>query len=189
MAVTLHDTEMTDSNNILDRQQRNLRIVLVLSIIGSGYCLIDYLYMGIALPILERLFQDGTMAGPLAATSRMFGVDPQTFSTAFEEMLGVPRVFYFMGALLYGVSLAGVILMWRLRRVGFHLYAIAQLLMLICTIVFLGRSHVGLGDIMFTVLFIGYYFIALKSMGVFDSDDASPKDTPSPQDGNSLPEE
>ncbi len=180
---------MTDSDNLMARQQRNLRIVLVLSIIGSGYCFINYLYMGAALPTLSRLFNEGTMAGSLAACSRMFGVDPQTFSAAFEEMIAVPRMFYFAAALLYGVSLAGVIVMWRLRRVGFHLYTIAQLLILICTIVFLGRSHVGLGDIMFAALFIGYYFIALKSMGVFDSDDASPKDTPSPQDGNSLPEE
>jgi hypothetical protein len=84
-----------------------------------------------------------------------------------EQLFETPRSFFLCSALLYGLSLAGVILMWNLRKSGFHLYTLAQLLILLVTLLFLGRERVPLGDIMFTLLFITYYYVALRNLGVF----------------------
>jgi ABC-type transport system involved in cytochrome bd biosynthesis fused ATPase/permease subunit len=58
--------------------------------------------------------------------------------------------------------------MWRLRKSGFHLYTLAQLLVLLITVLFLGRGALSLGSVMFTLLFVVYYYIALRNLGVFN---------------------
>ena len=93
---------------------------------------------------------------------------PNEMTVYVEELLETPRSFFFSSALLYGLSLTGAILMWNLKKSGFHLYTLAQLLILLITLLFLGREHVALGNIMFTLLFIIYYYIAMRNLGVFD---------------------
>lgn len=160
---------MLDNQELLRRQRRNLRIVLVLSLIGSAYGFINNLFTCIALPFLTSQYQAGVMEGPIALMCNMAGVPADLFKASFEEMLAVPRTFYLISGLLYGCSLAGVILMFCFKKNGFHFYTIAQLLILIVTILFLGKSHVPLGDIMFTALFIGYYFLSLKNLGIINT--------------------
>lgn len=160
---------MLDNQELLRRQRRNLRIVLVLSMIGSSYCFINNFFTFVALPFLSSQYQAGVMEGPIALICGMAGVPADLFKASFEEMLSVPRPFYLVSSLLYGCSLAGAILMFCFKKNGFHFYTIAQLLILIVTILFLGKSHVPLGDIMFTALFIGYYFLSLKNLGIINA--------------------
>lgn len=89
---------------------------------------------------------------------------PEVMQSAYEMMFSIPRVFYAVLTLLYAVSLAGAILLWNYRRIGLHAYTLAQILVLIVKLLFLGRGYVGIGDIMITVLFVGYYFITLRSI-------------------------
>jgi Ca2+/Na+ antiporter len=49
--------------------------------------------------------------------------------------------------------------MWKLKKLGFHLYTMAQIIMLIM-LALLGRAHIGPGDIMLTVLFVVFYALA-----------------------------
>lgn len=136
-----------------------LRIVLVLSMIGSGLYSIMYLLMGFMLPIMKSQYEAGV-------------VDiPEMMRAMYDNMLGASQVYYFLTGVLYALSLAGVIMMWKLRRAGFHYYAIAQLLVIIVTILFLGRTYMNIGDIMLTLLFITYYYFSLRSIGVFTSSD------------------
>lgn len=143
-----------------NHQQPNvvfLRIVLVLSMIGSGLYSIMYLLMGFMLPIMKSQYEVGV-------------VDiPEMMRAMYENMLGASQVYYFLTGVLYALSLAGVIMMWKLHRAGFHYYAIAQLLVIIVTILFLGRTYMNIGDIMLTLLFITYYYFSLRSIGVFKS--------------------
>ena len=60
--------------------------------------------------------------------------------------------------------------MWNLRRIGFHLYTLSQLLVLVVTVLFLGKEHLLLGDVMFTLLFVIYYYFSLRRLGVFVKD-------------------
>ena len=134
-----------------------LRVLLVLSMIGSGMSLLTYLMMACFLPQFREVYE---------ANQQLF---PEQLTTAYERMLEVPQLFYAASLVLYALSLTGVILMWKLRKSGFHCYALAQLLLLLLPVLFLGRAYLGLGDIMFTLLFVTAYYLLLKSLGVFDS--------------------
>lgn len=92
---------------------------------------------------------------------------PAEMTVLVEQFFETPRSFFLCSALLYALSLTGDILMWNLRKIGFHLYTLAQLLVMLVTLLFLGRERLPLGDIMFTLLFITYYYIAFRNLGVF----------------------
>lgn len=139
-----------DQEKIFEARKRTLHIILILSMIGSGMSFISNLMMGSMLPMLKAMFESGAIAYP------------SEMSLMMEDMFDTPRPYYLSCALLYAMSLVGVILMWNLRKSGFHLYTMAQLLVLLVTLLFLGRERVPLGDIMLTLLFIVYYFISLR---------------------------
>lgn len=145
-----------------EARRRNLRIILVLSIIGSGFSLFGYLMTGLTLPTLKAAYQSGSIPFPSEMT------------VLVEQFLETPRSFFLCTALLYAMSLTGVILMWNLRKSGFHLYTLAQLLILLVTLLFLGRERVPLGDIMFTLLFVIYYYLALRNLSVFSRGGETP---------------
>lgn len=134
---------------------RNLRIILVLSIIGSGFYCLSYVMWGLMLPSMQAIYQTGELKVP------------GEMVVTFEQMLFTPRSFYLCGALLYAASLAGVIMMWKLKKTGFHLYTLAQLLVMVVTVLFLGKEQLHLGNLMMTLLFVTYYFVALRRLGVF----------------------
>lgn len=138
-----------------EARRRTLRIILVLSIIGSGFSLFGNLLTGLAFPTLKMMYETGAMTFPEEMTIFM------------ERIFSIPRPYFLCSALLYGISLAGVIMMWNLKKSGFHLYTIARLLVLLVTTLFLGREYVALGDIMFTLLFVVFYYISLRNLGVF----------------------
>jgi hypothetical protein len=72
--------------------------------------------------------------------------------------------------------------MWKLRRSGFHFYAIAQLLMLVLPLLFMGKGFLGLGDVMFTALFLLIYYLQLKSLGAFDGDNTADPPAVAPEE-------
>lgn len=155
-----------DEERYYNTRKRAFHIVLVLSMIGSGLSLFSYLMMGLMLPIMKTMFYSGALPYPEEVTMMM------------EQMFETPRPYYLCCALLYTMSLTGVILMWNLKKSGFHLYTLAQLLVLLITVLFLGKERMPLGDIMLTLLFITYYYISLRILGKIkpqdnESDEAS----------------
>ena len=153
--------EQTEDSHY-QHNKRWLHIALVLSMIGTGLSAFSYLITGLTLSYLKEVYGSGSF--PI----------PSELAVAFEQMLGAPRAYYLWSALLYATAFAGTILMWNLKKSGFHLYTLSKLLGYVVTLLFLGKGFVNLGDLMLTLLFVVFYFVTLKSMGVFD---------------NSLPEE
>ena len=162
-----------NSQRLFDIQKRSLNIVLVLSIIGSGLNFLSSLIWGVTLPTMQQMFNSGAITMP------------DSMTVAIEEFLNTPRSFFLWSALLYAVSLAGVILMWRLQKIGFHLYTLAQLFVLLITVLFLGKERLPLGDVMFTLLFVTYYYFALRRLGVFSYNQATPENGNNPTGENS----
>lgn len=135
-----------------------LRSVLVLSMIGSGWSAISYLLTGLMQPSMQKMVEEGTVK------------IPDEFASAFDMMMNSPRSYFLLAGALYALSLAGVIMMWKLRKNGFHYYTLAQLLVLVVTGLFLGKMYLSLGDIMLTALFVGYYFVAFKRLEALSAD-------------------
>lgn len=133
-------------------RKRSLRIVLVLSFIGSGVSFFSYMMMSIAFPTFQAIYNAGGMTFPSEMT------------VFVEQLMETPRSFFVCSALLYAMSLGGLALMWNIRKNGFHMYTLAQLLLLLVTVLFLGRERLALGDIMLTLLFVVYYYIAMRQL-------------------------
>ena len=135
--------------------QTTLRILLVLSLVNAVVSFLAYLGMALLLPSMGRMVEAN------------LAIFPAEFAVMWERMAAVPRPLYAAQAALYVLSFAGCILMWNLRRSGFHAYAIAQLLLLLLPLLFLGKAYLGLGDLMFAALFLTVYYLLLRQLGVF----------------------
>ena len=143
-----------------------LHFFLVLSIISAGSTIFSDLMFALFMPQLDRVYT------ALAQT----GTFPHEIFTAWEQAKAIPRPYYGAMAALAILSLTGCILMWKLRRSGFHCYTLAQLLMLLLPVLFLGVGSLGLGDVMFTLLFVVVYYMLLKNLGAFDTTQESNDD-------------
>ncbi len=72
--------------------------------------------------------------------------------------------FYLLQGLLSGVSLTGAIFMWDLKKAGFHIYTIAQILLLIVPKLFIPNLPFPGMELLISFLFVFYYSRFLKIM-------------------------
>ena len=72
--------------------------------------------------------------------------------------------FYILSALFYGASLAGAILMLLLKKVGFHFYAVSQLLLLIIPMIFIEGYKGDFSGFALTGIFILIYASYMRIM-------------------------
>ncbi len=120
-------------------------IMLVLSMVNAGLNFFTNVIWGIFSPTIGEMFEDGTL--PV----------PEELTEMIRTQLRIPYYYYFILEVFWALSFYGALSMWGLRKTGFHSYALAQLLLLLLPLVFLGKAYVQIGDIMFALLFIGYY--------------------------------
>ena len=152
-----------DLQKLFRSTKRGLFIVLTLSCIGSGFSFLSNLFFGLTYPVYHTLYESGDL---LEMMMRITGEqDSSIFEAPLERTMSVPRAVYLLHALLYAMSLAGVIMMYKLRKNGCHLYAVSQLLAIIVTLLFLGKGGLNTGDIMMTLIFILYYFVTFRRIG------------------------
>ena len=71
--------------------------------------------------------------------------------------------YYSIKFILSAGSLTGAILMWQLKKIGFHFYALSNLLSLFVPFLIL-HLEIGLPSIMLTASFIALYALNLKFM-------------------------
>lgn len=122
-------------------------MLCILSFIGSG--LAFFTYFTIALSFDEFM---------LAISDAQFDM-PQV-----DIIRQANKGFFVGGMVLYGASLTGVLMMWRLRRAGFHFYAAAQVLIALQPWVFLKLENFPVLSLMASVIFILLYMYHLKFM-------------------------
>lgn len=72
--------------------------------------------------------------------------------------------FFLTTALFYASSIAGAILMMKLRKTGFHLYTVSQILLIITPMYFLKLPGPGIAELFFAGLFVFLYSLNLKVM-------------------------
>ena len=126
--------------------------LLVLTMVWAGLSCFSYLMMALLMPTMQELYsQNPTLV-------------PDQFAVMMDRMFEVPRSFYAASGVLYVLEVVGAAVMWRLRWTGFHCYTLARLLLLLLPALFLGRGFVGVGDIMFALLFIAVYYLLLRRL-------------------------
>ena len=134
-------------------QQKTLfHILMVITFIFAGLSAFSYLMTALLLPTMQQLYADNPT------------LLPEQFSVMMQQMLDTPRGFFLGAGLLYVLEVLGAALMWRLRWSGFHCYTLARLLLLLLPALFLGRSFVGIGDIMMALLFVAVYYMLMRQL-------------------------
>lgn len=93
------------------------------------------------------------------------------------ENMSVPGNFtisglYFLGfGLLFGISFLGVFLMWKLRKQGFFVYAVARAAIVAYPLLLMGDGAFSAVVVIFSLLFTGLYASQLKRMRYHSLDD------------------
>ena len=79
-------------------------------------------------------------------------------------MLEAPRDFFIISFLLSAFSILGAVFMWRLRKFGFHIYTMAQLIYLVVPLIYFGGETNPMLNIILTALFVYLYARNLPQM-------------------------
>ena len=155
-----NDPNYQDFENPEPQRPTGLSIACVLSFINAGFQCISNAFSFLFYNTIQTLGHDEDYFELM----EKFVPDTSEMEAAMQAQLAVSRVSYLLMALLYAASFYGVLQMWKMLKKGFHVYAIAQILMLIVTAVFItsvtGDSIVG-GSVL-TAIWIGIYFIYYK---------------------------
>lgn len=126
-----------------------LTVLCILTFISSGLNIFSGLFIA--------GFYDAfvVVAGELAKKLNFPGID---------LLLEMKPLYFLVTALLYIGSLSGAILMMRLKKIGFHVYAVFQILLILAQMYFLHLPSPDFFEIIFSGLFILLYSMNLKIM-------------------------
>jgi len=132
-----------------------LTVLLVLTFIGSGFTFIGNGYTSLFFENVVGLVEE-------AADDDSFATLGALLDQAVKNMEKVGAGYFGFLSLLALISLAGAVLMWKLNKLGFHLYASAQLVLLFIPMVFGLVKFPGVFETLITALFIWLYARELK---------------------------
>lgn len=140
-------TENSPEVKFNGKRPPGLTILCILSFIGSGGSAISSFFVAGAFNLI-----------PLAVKQT-----PVADAEALLKMITTagPLFFFFMG-ILYLISLAGAIYMFKLRKTGFHLYTVAQLCMLILPSLMISGFELPVSNLLLTGSFILAYAVNIR---------------------------
>lgn len=131
------------------KRSKFLTRICYLSFIGSGFAILAGL--------LYTFFLDDVITLLVQNPSEMNDLMVETLSDLNKN-------YFAMEAILSSASLAGVIYMWKLKKIGFHIYTMANILILGLPL-FFGVGTFGFENFfLITGPFIGLYALNLKQM-------------------------
>lgn len=129
-----------------------LTIICVLSFIGSFSSSFSYLFTYMYYNVI-----------PTIVTPEMFG---ELYSEAFELLFSVDRIYYLYAGLLHIGAFVGVCFLWKMKKIGLHIYTVAQFLILIVSTIYLYRpmNVSPVSDLFLSLVFVSLYFRFRKIM-------------------------
>jgi hypothetical protein len=126
-----------------------LTILCILTFIGSGMNMFSSLVIASFYDIFVEI------AHEFAERFSLPGID---------QLMEAKPLFFVVTGICYAGSVIGAILMMRLKKAGFHVYTIFQILLVIAPMYFMHLPTPGIPDLIFSGLFIMLYSMNLKYM-------------------------
>lgn len=126
-----------------------LTVLCILTFISSGM----NLFSGLVIAGFYDIFVE--IAQEFAQKFNIPGID---------LLLETSPMFFLVTAIFYAGSLSGAILMMRLKKIGFHVYTIFQILLILAPMYFMHLPSPGFPELIFSGLFILLYSTNLKFM-------------------------
>ncbi len=138
----------------MEQQERPrlLAVICILTFIGSGMTLFSNTMIFTFFDQFKAIFSS---QGGLSFLGTKMDVG---------SLLNINPSFYLLQALFSASSLAGAILMWNFRKIGFHLYTSAQIFMLIIPKLFLPALPFPVFELSVSALFVYLYYKHLPLM-------------------------
>ena len=140
-------TESPKINNMQKRRPELLTVLCILSFVGSGLAVFSNLFIYMSFDEVITIIEDYELGLP-----------------EFEMIMSGGKRFFITGFFLYSISLLGAIQMWKLRKIGFHLYTVAQIFILLLPVVFIEAYQFSVISLLLTIAFVLAYFSNLKFM-------------------------
>ncbi len=131
------------------KRPTQLTVLCILTFIGSGM----NLFSSLIIAGFYDLFVE--IATEFAEKFKIPGLEMLTEATP---------AFFLVSGVLYAGSLAGAILMMLMKKTGFHIYTISQILLVIAPMYFLHLPGPGIPELIFSGLFIFLYSRNLRFM-------------------------
>ncbi|MCX6247773.1 MAG: hypothetical protein NTW10_08580 [Bacteroidetes bacterium] len=126
-----------------------LTVLCILTFIGSGMNLFSGLVIAGFYDVFVEIVQE---------FGKKFNIP------GIDQLLEARPLFFLVTALFYAGSIVGAILMMQLKKTGFHVYTIFQILLVIAPMYFMHLSSPGFPEMLFSGLFILLYSMNLKFM-------------------------
>lgn len=143
-----------------------MTVLLILSLINAIYQSLSAIVLYVNRPVMEAMLDNGQMEKSLRVLFPT--LDDTMVETLMDNVavqLSVSPNYYLVLLVLYIGSLIGVLRMFKLQRIGFHVYSISQLLILIAAVVFVRPNHPQFSffnEFLSTLLFILIYHLFFK---------------------------
>jgi hypothetical protein len=142
--------DMEESTHIQEPKPKRpqlLSILCILTFIGSGMGVMGFFAVAMnynaSMEALKVLYADMPEA---------------------SFLMQAPQNFFLISFILMSVSVVGALLMWNLRKIGFHLYTSAQLFYLLLPFIYFNNETNPFLNIILTALFVYLYARNLQFM-------------------------
>lgn len=129
-----------------------LKLLCILTFIGSGLSMLSNVALFALIDQVRGMFAENQ-------TYTLFGVEMD-----MSVFLQVNPLFFMVQAVLFSLSFLGALQMWKLNKIGFHIYSIAQISLLIVPKLFIPGMPFPVLDLVLTGSFIYFYYLNVKFM-------------------------
>ena len=150
------------------RRPEMLTVLCILSFINAVWNGISNFFYFVFYDMFQSIFKQMSEGeGMFEDMAEQMGDSWEIMVNASSMTALIGRGYYFFEMALYIASFVGVLMMWKLQKRGFHVYTIAQILMLIATSIFVTAKIGGgfpFGSIFWTALFVFMYYSHYKNV-------------------------
>ncbi len=146
-----------------------MTILLVLSFINACWNILRSIIMYFTTPLMSEMLNNGQFEEMMEPFSSMGEEFTKAMNDSMTVLTQINTNYYLILLVLFIASLVGVIKMFRGDKRGLHIYAIAQILMLIDASVFvypLQKPSPFFSDLLLTIIFILIYYLYFKRMNL-----------------------
>lgn len=131
-----------------------LKILCILTFIGSGLSALSGFSMFLMIDLFRNFYEQG-----------MFDfMSEQMDMGSFETMLYINRSYFLFNSLLSLGTVFGAYLMWKFKKLGFHIYTISQIILLIIPQLYISGFPFPTFELMVTGAFVYLYSRQLPLM-------------------------
>lgn len=148
------------------KRPTGMTVFLVLSFINACWNILRSVIMYFTTPMMAKMMENGDFEDAMEPFIASFGEEMrQSMMESMTLLTSINPTYYLFLLVLFIASLIGVLRMFKWDKRGFHIYSIAQILMLINASVYvypLQHPSPFTYDLLITVMFILMYYLYFK---------------------------